>query len=33
MSPVFLVLFGLFALWLVMTGRAAAMIKAVTGGS
>lgn len=31
MSPVFLVLVGLLLLWLVMTGRAAAMVKAILG--
>jgi len=31
MSPVFLILLGIALLWLVMTGRAAKMVKAVAG--
>lgn len=33
MSPVFLILAGLALLWLVVTGRASSMVKAVTGAS
>lgn len=32
MSPVFLILAGLALIWLVVTGKAAAVVKAVKGG-